>query len=369
MRFANHKAGAQRRVLIAAPLTTNPYITLLSEALQQAGVQTTVLGRRRALPLLESAWATGPFDIVHLQWMHGYLISLKRPQRILALFLTARFYLQLVYLTASGAQVVWTIHNIANHEKVLTQWEQWHYRTLAKRAKRLIVHCDSAARLVADAYRVPLDKIRTVPMGDYGEWYTQQGLVAEDRCEARAQLGLSQDAFVLLFFGVVRFYKGVSELIDSFAKIPGDHLFLLIAGTANEPVHDAALRDLANQDARIRLDNRFIEDPLLLRYISACDAVVLPYRDVLTSSSINLASTQGRCSIVPRLGCMQEFGDGAAITYDAGDDNGLHAALDAAVALGQAGLDEIGRQAQARVRAVSWAKVAQQTIQVYNECL
>lgn len=369
MRCSSHKADSQTRVLITTAPGNNPYIAMLSRALQNEGLVTFFPSNSGILPLLKVNQTSGPFDLIHLQWIDGFLLGREGPRRVKSLLKTIRFHTQFAWLTARHTPVVWTIHNLTNHEKIHTSWELLNYRLLARVAKRLIVHCESAAPLVAKAYQVPQHKIRTVPLGDYGEWYTAQGLPSETRDAARVALHLPQHAHILLIFGLLRMYKGVLELVQAFAQLPGDHLRLVIAGYGKEPALRAILHDLASQDPRVILDYRYVEDALLLHYISACDAVVLPYRDVLTSSAVNLAASQGRCPIVPCLGCMQEFCDGAAIAYDPADPNGLASALIAAEALGQPGLDELGRQAQARVRAFPWKRVAQQTLQVYNECL
>ncbi len=62
-----------------------------------------------------------------------------------------------------------------------------------------------------------------------------------------------------------------------------------------------------------------IPDDQMQVYLRAADAVVLPYRDVLSSGSAILAMTFGQPVIAPAIGCLPEsLGSEGTILYDAG---------------------------------------------------
>ena len=95
---------------------------------------------------------------------------------------------------------------------------------------------------------------------------------------------------------------------------------------------EADLRTAAAGDPRISMQLRSIPDDEMQLYLRACDAVVLPFRDVLTSGSAILAMSFGRAVIAPRLGCLPEtLSDDAAILYDPTAPDALRDALTSAL--------------------------------------
>ena len=101
--------------------------------------------------------------------------------------------------------------------------------------------------------------------------------VAEDA------LGLPHGGRTLLFFGLIRKYKGLDILLRAFDTLPSDYN-LVIAG---EPYGDfseyQALIDASPARGRIRLFARYIPDAEVKVFFCASDAVVLPYRSATQS--------------------------------------------------------------------------------------
>jgi glycosyltransferase involved in cell wall biosynthesis len=99
----------------------------------------------------------------------------------------------------------------------------------------------------------------------------------------------------------------------------------------------------------------------------AADAVVLPFREILSSSSAALAMAFGRPVMAPRAGNIVEMlGEDGGILYDPADPAGLATALRQASAAGD--LAERGHKNAARARAheQSWRLVAQRTRAAYT---
>ena len=114
--------------------------------------------------------------------------------------------------------------------------------------------------------------------------------------EAREQLGLNQDAAVLLFFGIVRKYKGLSELLDAFAIVRTkiEDAMLLIAGEfwENRANYLTQIEQLALTDA-VLLDDRYVPDEEVPLYFCAADLLVAPYRYMTGSGVTKLAKSYG----------------------------------------------------------------------------
>ena len=109
------------------------------------------------------------------------------------------------------------------------------------------------------------------------------------REEAEARLGLQKGRKNLLFFGLIREYKGLDILLEAFRDLPEDYQ-LIVAG---EPYgsfdrYQEIIDGLPGKD-RVRLFLRYIKDSEVKQYFSAADVTVLPYRSA-TQSGISSVS-------------------------------------------------------------------------------
>lgn len=118
--------------------------------------------------------------------------------------------------------------------------------------------------------------------------YSHFGVKLE-REEAERRLGLEHGRKNLLFFGLIRTYKGLDILLEAFGKL-SDEYQLIIAG---EPYgsfdrYQQIIDRLPNKD-RIRMNLKYIKDSEVKNYFSAADLAVLPYRSA-TQSGISSVS-------------------------------------------------------------------------------
>ncbi len=339
----------------------NPYLTLLAGALEEAGVDVSLAPLRGSLPLLRLVRQYGRPDVIHLHWHHRLFVP-KSGSPAGALSRTALSLQQLALTRVSGTRLVWTVHNIVNHERRHAGLELRACRLLARLVDRIVVHCEEAAIRVAEAYRIPRTRIEVVPHGHYRDWYSGAGT----RENARRQLGLPADALVLLHFGQIRAYKGVHRLLEDFGRLRGDALRLLVVGEPRSDVTRRQLAALAEADRRVATRLEFVPDDELATYLRACDAAVLPYADSLTSGAAVLAASFGRPVVGPRLGCLADFPSEAAILYDPNESEGLLVALQQAVT---APLGDMGESAQRWIEQYRWSGVAARLIEVYESVL
>lgn len=200
-----------------------------------------------------------------------------------------------------GCKVIAVTDNVIPHEthffdKPLTKW-------FLKAVSGCIT---MSGEVAADLLRWKPDARYTVlphPL------YTHFGEpVAKD--EARSRLGLDADRKTLLFFGLIRKYKGLDILLRAFGTLPDDYQ-LVIAG---EPYGDfseyAALIEASPARERIRLFGNYIPDSEVKYYFSASDAVVLPYRSATQSGVNALACNFGVPMIVTDTGALRQTVEG-----------------------------------------------------------
>lgn len=128
-----------------------------------------------------------------------------------------------------------------------------------------------------------------------------------ERKAAALALGLDPAKKTLLFFGLIREYKGLDLLIEAFAHLD-DSYQLLIAGEAygSFDKYDALIRNNPNQ-ARIHVFNRFIKDEEVNRYFCASDLCVLPYRSATQSGISAIAYHFDLPMVTTAVGGLKEM--------------------------------------------------------------
>jgi len=106
--------------------------------------------------------------------------------------------------------------------------------------------------------------------------YKQFGEVQE-KAKARALFSISENSKVLLFFGLIRDYKGLDVLLASMKHLD-ESFILLIAGEVYGDKNKYLKQIAQISEGRILFHDRFISDDEVSNYFSAEDCCVLPYK-------------------------------------------------------------------------------------------
>jgi len=109
------------------------------------------------------------------------------------------------------------------------------------------------------------------------------------REEAENKLGLSHGMKNILFFGLIRKYKGLDILLRAFENLSEDYQ-LIIAGEPYGSFDEyQQIIDSSKAKDRIHVFPNYIKDSMVKDYFSAADVTVLPYRSA-TQSGISSIS-------------------------------------------------------------------------------
>jgi glycosyltransferase involved in cell wall biosynthesis len=123
---------------------------------------------------------------------------------------------------------------------------------------------------------------------------------SKPKSEARRQLGIEMRRPVILFFGIVRAYKGLQDLLCALPEVRArlEGVLLLVAGEfwESKASYLALIRELGIEDA-VRIDDRYVPDGEVGLYFSAADLLVAPYRQVTGSAVVQAALGSG-CPVV-----------------------------------------------------------------------
>lgn len=103
------------------------------------------------------------------------------------------------------------------------------------------------------------------------------------REKAEKLLGLTPGKKNLLFFGLIRSYKGLDILLKAFGELD-DSYQLIVAGEPYGPFEKyQTIIDASPAKDRIKLFTRYIKDSEVKDFFSAADLAVLPYRSATQS--------------------------------------------------------------------------------------
>jgi glycosyltransferase involved in cell wall biosynthesis len=142
------------------------------------------------------------------------------------------------------------------------------------------------------------------------EIFNQESISKE---EAKIKLRLnSKFKKTILFFGVVRPYKGLSYFIEAMPKIIAEipDLCLIIAGEfwAKEDRYLKQIRELHIED-EVKVINKYVPNEEVGIYFSAADVVVLPYVSGTGSGIVQIAYGFDKPVIATKVGCLPEVVD------------------------------------------------------------
>jgi glycosyltransferase involved in cell wall biosynthesis len=123
---------------------------------------------------------------------------------------------------------------------------------------------------------------------------------------AKVRMGLDIDKKTLLFFGLIREYKGLDLLIDAMAHLD-DSYQLLIAGESYGSFQRYQKQiDHSPAQDRILVKNYYIEDKTVPILFSAADALVLPYKSATQSGVLPVAYHYETPVVATDLGGFRE---------------------------------------------------------------
>ncbi len=145
---------------------------------------------------------------------------------------------------------------------------------------------------------------------NFGEIYSKE--------KAKDLLKLDKDTNYILFFGIIRDYKGLDLLLEAFAKMDYKalNLKLLVAGEyySNEDKYQKMIADLKIQDDVIVV-NSFIKDSEVGQYFCAADMIAQPYKNATQSGVTQIAYHFESPILVTNVGGLPEMVPDGKVGY------------------------------------------------------
>jgi len=245
-----------------------------------------------------NAWTTDAYDLVHLHYVNRFTDALARTPRPLVI----------------------SVHDVTPHVARLGALERPLARRVYRRADALVVHHATLKARLIDEFDVDDERVFVVPHQVFPSPLAGEPPAATP---------------TLLFFGALRANKGLADLVEAFAQLPGDGLRLIIAGRGDAD-QEALARGAAASDPRISAEIGFVSLDRKRELFREASLIVLPYRSFASQSGVlHDAYAQGRPVVATRVGALGDTvdEDGTGIVVPVSDPaalaTGITEALDA----------------------------------------
>jgi glycosyltransferase involved in cell wall biosynthesis len=259
-------------------------------------------------------------QVVILQWWTGTVLH-----TYLALSLVARVL---------GARVVIEFHEVLDTGEAAIRPVRLYVGFVAPIVVRLAagftVHSAFDEALVRRRYRIGARRpIVVLPHGPHDHYQ------APDEVSAPALREAPEDASNILFFGIIRPYKGLEDLIAAFDAIEPEeihHYWLTVVGETWEGwTLPAELIAASRYADRITFVNRYVHDSELDGYLRGADIVALPYRRSSLSGPLHVAMGYGLPIVMTDVGGNAEAaaGYGGIVLVPPGEPAALRTAIEA----------------------------------------
>lgn len=296
----------------------NPYQSLIISAQRERGWR--VIEGGGGGNFIRTAVRDWKPDILHLHWLHPYLI---RQGRIASQFRSWRFVAEITALKHLGARVIWTAHNLANHSNEYPELESRFTKRITKLCSLIFTHGQFASSAIRSRYsippRIPIAAVQHPCYATTDDVPTMEA--------ARTSLRLPQDDVIIGFVGRIEPYKQVAQLIDAFRRIPRSDVKLVIRGRCPCPVYFEELLEAIAGDSRVMFLNEYVPEEIIPQIVCACNVIACPSKGILTSGSVMLPLSYRRPVIAARDGCIPEQVGPCGILYSPGDPEDLHAVI------------------------------------------
>jgi glycosyltransferase involved in cell wall biosynthesis len=237
-------------------------------------------------------WKWKP-DVVIFEWWTGTVLH-----TYLAIAIVARLL---------GASIVVEFHEVLDTgEERIPLARAW-VRALGlpffRLAAGFVIHSDEDRALLEQRYRIGTRPCVLIPIGP---WDHHRSEPAPDAPAPAPGRMAPADTINLLYFGIIRSYKGLEDLVDAFGILDDDEVngfWLTVVGEPWEGWDLPIERIRTNRHReRITFVDRFVNDHEVRAYFAGADAVVLPYHRSSASGPAHVAMSHGLPLVLTAVG-------------------------------------------------------------------
>ncbi|MFI1992223.1 glycosyltransferase [Actinoplanes sp. NPDC020271] len=224
-------------------------------------------------------------DVLVLQWwtgavLHSYLVLALAARRL-------------------GIRVVIEFHEVQDTGELRHRWAARYVRgairPLLNRTSGVVVHSAFDRDALASAYDLGGVPAEIALHGPF-----------DHHVVPAAPASPGDGVRRLLYFGTIRPYKGLEDLIEAFETLGPEHHLTVVGETWEGWTLPGRLIEESPARDRITFVNRYVPDAEVNEYFAAADAVVLPYRRSSASGPLHIAMSHGLPVVVTSVGGLVE---------------------------------------------------------------
>jgi glycosyltransferase involved in cell wall biosynthesis len=188
------------------------------------------------------------------------------------------------------------IHNLIPHEKRF--FDSFFNRIFVKSYDGFIVLSESVKKdLLAIDPSAKHCLLKHPSYNQFGEKIARK--------EAAAALGLDPTKKILLFFGLIRNYKGLDLLLQTFSNLSNEFILLIAGEVYGDEINYTNLIS-KSKNKNIHFVNQFIDEQDVKLYFSVADLCVLPYKSATQSGIQALANSFCLPVLISNVGGLAE---------------------------------------------------------------
>lgn len=378
--FPRHAEGSKARVLFVDTLSaTNDFGVEMPVALDPLVELTvfTIKGTRlkesdcaRILPAFPEYWGSRSkfakiVDEISALWKLSIELLRHRNGVVHIQFFRFPLVEVPVYLFFRPVlrRLVFTAHNALPHEN--KHWHHFAYKLWYSIVDQVHVLSNHTGEQLTKSLGVSSSKIGYAPHGNYDRFIRDTPPECSEM--TRRALGISENEKLILYFGLIRPYKGVDRLIDASPHISTPNTRILVAGGCAEPLLTELRQRILTKDThgKVTFLPGFVENKQLSSLLAAADLVVFPYTHIYQSGAVLLAMSFGKPVLVSDIEGFREYVHDSQTGWlvDTSDATLFANSIDSALQNSDA-LTKIGRAARyACDTDFSWSHIAQTIVQ------
>lgn len=192
-------------------------------------------------------------------------------------------------------KVVGLVHNALPHER------SWFDKSLAMRFFKQCNAFVTMSQSVADSLdSLGLNASKLVLEHPIYDHYP----ATIERQEAVKQLGLKEGKKTLLFFGLIRSYKGLDLLVKAMNSLDESYQLIIAGECYGSFTSYQQLIDLSKNKDNFKVLEHYIPDEMVSVLFSAADVLVLPYRSATQSGVVAVAYQLETPMIATNVGAL-----------------------------------------------------------------
>lgn len=276
----------------------NPFQYELVRYLRQQGIVVNI-GKKYSLGSTFRALHQYRPDVVYYDWVHSFILgkSLLWSWIKSLIFVFEITYARFFY----RVKMVHTLHNLQNHARLWLGLEKVIYGFFLQNCTQIRVYSEESKKAAIERFKLKPERIKVIQDLPYHFYYENK----IGKSESRKRLNLNDNEFIYLFFGELKPYKGIDNLLKTYAEIAQPTDRLIIAGKSYDSTFFASIKRQADTIPSTSIYHRFIEDEEVQVFFNAADVIVLPFVRIDHSGSVDLALSFSKPVITLKTEAME----------------------------------------------------------------